>query len=253
MALDVFGITDPGCVRSSNQDCILTDAALGLFLVCDGMGGHQHGEIAADLAKTAVRHCIETSADRSDVSWPFGFNFDLSLDANRLSTGLRVANRQVWRRAEQSLEYAGMGTTIAAVLLSGDQAIVANIGDSRVYVLRAGELRQLTIDDTIIGSLVQRGLISPADTLKHPMRNVLTQAAGSQETVEVHLHEEPLQSGDTLLLCSDGLHGVIGDDGVGAILRSEANPEQHAAQLIAAARNAGGPDNISAVVVRYAV
>lgn len=227
------------------------DASLGLFVVCDGMGGHQHGEIAAELAKTAIRFSVDASRDRLDVSWPFGFSFDLSLDANRLATGVRLANRQVWRRAEQSVECSGMGTTVAAVLLCGAQAIVANVGDSRAYLLRAGALEQLTVDDTMIGSLLQRGLISTEDMRTHPMRNVLTQSAGSQETVEVHVREETLQRNDILLLCSDGLHGVIGDEGIRAIVAAEGQMERCVGRLIAAAKNEGGPDNISAVVMRY--
>ena len=227
------------------------DAALGLFLVCDGMGGHQHGEIAAELATAAVRFYIDASRDRLDVSWPFGYDFDLSTDANRLATSVRVANRQVWRRAEHSIECSGMGTTVAAILLGDGPMIVANVGDSRVYLLRDGVLKQLTIDDTMIGSLLQRGLIDPADVEKHPMRNVLTQSAGSQETVEVHVREETLRPHDVVLLCSDGLHGVIGDEGIRSILSGNGGVERCAASLITAARIAGGPDNISAVVLRY--
>src|ERR1035438_2720750 len=190
MAVEAYGITDPGCVRGENQDRILLDTALGIFVLCDGMGGHQHGEVAAEVAVGSVSRYIDASRDRYDVSWPFGYSFELSLDANRLVTGIRIANRQVWRRSEQDLECSGMGTTVAAALLSYDRVVVANVGDSRVYRFRDRELVQLSVDDTMLASMVSKGLLSPAELTTHPMRNVLTQSAGSQEDVDVHRSEE---------------------------------------------------------------
>src|ERR1022692_2037613 len=140
MAIEAFGKTDRGCVRTENEDRILVDDALGLYLVCDGMGGSKRGDIAAELAADAVRYYIDASRDRYDVSWPFGYAFELSLDANRLATGVRLANRHVWRRAEQDLELAGMGTTIAAVLIGDGRAVVGNVGDTRVYLSRENRM-----------------------------------------------------------------------------------------------------------------
>jgi protein phosphatase len=251
MSLEAYGISESGCVRENNEDRVLLDAGLGLFLLCDGMGGHQHGEVAAELAVTAVRYYVDASRDRLDVSWPFGYNFELSLDANRLITSLRFANRQVWRRSEQNLECAGMGTTIAAVLLSEDRAVVANIGDSRIYLFRDGELQQVSIDDTMIATLLQRGVLSTADAAKHPMRNVLTQSAGAQDHVEIHISEHELRQGDTLLLCSDGLHGVVDPTTIRSILGGGDNVERSTDRLIAAAVAAGAPDNVSVILLRH--
>jgi serine/threonine protein phosphatase PrpC len=251
MSLAYHGVCDLGSVRTQNEDRVLLDESLGLFAVCDGMGGHQHGEVAAELAIAAMRYYIEASRDRLDVTWPFGYDFRLSVDANRLVTSFRLANRQVWRRAEETLEYAGMGTTVAAVLLNGSSLVAANIGDSRIYRLRAGELTQLSVDDTIINTMSQRGLLNPSDAPQHPLRNILTQAAGSQESIEVHVREEAQKEGDVILLSSDGLHGVVGDAAIRSVLNSGASTQQCARDLLEAARSGGAPDNVSVVVLRY--
>lgn len=249
--IEAHGISDVGCVRHENQDRILIDHALGLYIVADGMGGHRHGEVAAELAIATIRYYIESSKDRFDVSWPFGYNFDQSIDANRISTAIRLANRQVWRHAEQGPEFAGMGTTVAAVLINDGQAVVANVGDSRVYLFRQGEISQLTIDDTWIQSFAARGLMAPSDLANHPMRNVLTQAAGSQEAVDVHIEETVLKSGDCLILTSDGCHGMVPDQQVQVLLNESFGLPEKVDRLLAAAKQNGGPDNVSVVVLSY--
>jgi protein phosphatase len=251
MLLETCGRTDRGATRNDNEDRILMDGSLGLFVVCDGMGGRQRGEIAAEKAIAAVRFYIETSSDRYDVSWPFGYSFDLSLDANRLVTGIRLANRQVWRHAEQSLECAGMGTTIAAILLHEDRIVAGNVGDSRVYLCRAGQLTQLSVDDTMVSSMVQKGMLTAAQAAAHPMRNVVTQAIGSQENVEAHLREMSLESGDIVLLCSDGLYAVVAEPAIQETLANGGALEGMVDHLIAASLSAGAPDNVSALILRY--
>jgi protein phosphatase len=251
MVIEAYGKTDRGRVRNENEDVILLDNSFSLFLVCDGMGGHRRGEVAAELAAAAIQRSIEATSDRYDVSWPFGYVFELSLDANRLSTGIRLANRQVWRRSEQTLECTGMATTVAAILIADNRLIVGNVGDSRVYLLREHQLHQYSTDDTMIASLVRRGLMTPADAASHPMRNVVTQSAGSRETVDVHLREELLQTEDVLLLCTDGLYSVVQEEEIQSILDSERSVERSVERLVVAALAAGGPDNISAVALRY--
>ena len=251
MTIDAYGKSDRGCTRTENEDRIFFDASLGLFVVCDGMGGAQRGAVAADLAVAAIQYYVDATRDRYDVSWPFGYRFEISANANRLATGVRLANRQVWRRAEQSLECAGMGTTVAAVLLGDGRIVTANVGDSRVYRSRNGRLEQISIDDTIIASMVQKGLLSREEAVTHPMRNVVTQAAGSQENVEVHLAEDTLESGDAILLCTDGLYSVVPDAGMEALLASGETAEACVAQLVSAAIDARVTDNVSVIVLRY--
>src|SRR5258706_4006218 len=190
--IESYGLCDVGLVRKKNQDRILIDDSVGLFVVADGMGGHVHGEVAAQLALTAIQFYIDSSRERFDVSWPFGYSFDLSIDANRIATGIHLANRRVRRQAEQEPDSAGMGTTVAAVLVNESHAVVANVGDSRVYLYRGGDLEQLSVDDTGIGSMTEQGLLNSAEAEYQPMRNVLTQAADSDEQIQVHVHERRL-------------------------------------------------------------
>ncbi len=246
-----YGLTDRGCERAENEDRILLDDRLGLFIVADGMGGHTHGEVAAELAVTTVRCYIDSSRDRVDVTWPFGYNFDLSLCENRLATAVQLANRQVWRRSEQAPECAGMGTTLVAALLNGNTAAVANVGDSRLYLFRQERLIQLTIDDTWVGAMVQQGTLDPSEVANHPMRNVLTQAAGARENVEIHCVEHTFAAGDILLLSSDGLHSVVEEEAISAVLASGEGLERATSRLIHAARANGAPDNVSCVLLRY--
>lgn len=248
--IESYALTDIGCTRKENQDRVLADHALGLFAVADGMGGHQHGEIAAELAISSLRYYVEYSSDRFDATWPFGYDFEISVDANRLSTAVQLANQQVWQHSRQSPDCDGMGTTVAAVLLADDCAVIANVGDSRIYQFRYDELKQLSYDDTLVNSMSEQGA-DPADLANHPMRNVLTQAAGSKDALNVHIVEQRLASGDVYLICSDGLHGVIGNAAIRSILASNDNLEQIAQRLTQAARGNGGPDNISVVLLSY--
>jgi serine/threonine protein phosphatase PrpC len=243
--IEAYGLTDVGCVRERNEDRILLDESLRLYAVADGMGGHAHGEIAAELAITTIRHYMESSQDRLDVTWPFGYNFDLSIEANRLSTSIQLANSQVWRQAEQVLEYAGLGTTIAAVLLSDKKLTVGNVGDSRVYLWRAGLLQQLTVDDTWIKAISDLG--NRID-VSH-FRNFLTQAAGSKSMVDVHIIEENLAAGDVIVLSSDGLHGFVSDPKISAVIAAEPSLKLVGASLVRLAKSAGGPDNISVILL----
>jgi PPM family protein phosphatase len=251
MPITSFGYTDVGCVRKMNQDRILLDESLGLYAVADGMGGHSHGETAAELALDTLRYYMDCSRDRFDVTWPFGYNFDLSIDANRLVTAIQLANRQVWRYAEQAPEYSGMGTTLASLLFTGSRTIVGHVGDSRIYLIRGEHMHQLTADDTWISAVLARGLLQPHEAAKHPMKNVLTQAAGSRDPLNVHILEQALEPNDTFILSSDGLHGVIGDEAIASVLSAGADLEQTVYALINSARQHGGPDNISCVMVRY--
>jgi protein phosphatase len=246
-----YGVSDTGCVRSENQDRILIDHSAGLFMVADGMGGHRHGEIAAELAVSTLRYYVENSRQTFDATWPFGYDFELSVDANRLATGIKLANQQVWSHAQSTPECAGMGTTVAAILLGDEKTIVGNVGDSRVYLYRGGDLKQISYDDTYVNAIAEREGPGAIDVAHSPMRNVLTQAAGSEEAVKVHIFEVPLHSGDLYLICSDGLHGVIGDAAIRSILATGRDVESTARRLNEAARINGGPDNISVVLLSY--
>lgn len=249
--IESFALSDTGCVRTDNQDRVLTDHSLNLFVVADGMGGHKHGEMAAELAISTVQYYVDSSQDRLDVTWPFGYNFEVSVDANRLITAIQLANRQVWNHGQQSPDCAGMGTTVAAILLSDGNAVIGNVGDSRVYLFRGNELKQISFDDTFVNTVARQAGANVEDMANHPMRNVLTQAAGSQDFLDVHIVEQPLESGDLYLICSDGLHGVIGNAAIRSILGAGEFLEPTAVRLKEAVRAQGGPDNISVVLMSY--
>jgi PPM family protein phosphatase len=227
------------------------DPDLGLFVVADGMGGHRHGHLAAELACTTLRHYVESSRNPTDVTWPFGYNWKLSLEENRLVTGMLLANRHVWKRSEEDPGYAGMGSTIVAALVQGTRAAFANVGDSRAYLFRNHDLSQLTIDDTWLNTVFKQSTLDQKTLLKHPMRNVLTQAAGTNRHLDVHSCELELKDGDQLLLCSDGLHGVVMEECIRTILASERTVAEQVVQLSEAALNAGAPDNVSCILLRY--
>jgi protein phosphatase len=249
MLITCYGLTDPGCARVENEDSCVANPEMGYFAVVDGMGGHRNGEIAAELTLSTIQHYLESSKGRPDVTWPFGYNMAISLNANRLATAIRLANRQVWKRSDERPDFAGMGSTVAALLLDGGEAAVANIGDSRAYLFRAGKLTQLTTDDTWLNAVLAQDALDAASLKRHPMRNVLTQAVGSQNDVDVHTTDLQLEPADFLLLSTDGLHGVISDDAICASLAGGGSTEALARRLVESARSAGGPDNVSCVVV----
>jgi len=235
MPLISHGCSDTGCVRSQNEDRILFDDALGIYVVCDGIGGRRRGDLAAEIAVNAIREYVESSVDPVEVTWPFGFGPLVSFGGNRILTAIKMANRQVWRRAEESLQLLGMGTTVTAVLVDGNLAAAANVGDSRIYWIRGDHMQQLSIDDT-----AQMGT-----------RTVLTRAVGPEQNVEVHLKEVTLAQGDILLLCSDGLHGYLPEGRIMEIVAGSASLADRAGELITATRAVGAPDNVSAVLVEY--
>jgi protein phosphatase len=244
-----FGLSDPGLVRGSNQDRILIDDALGLYLLADGVGGHSHGDDAAELAISSGLDAIRSHRN-GDTAWPFGYDHGRSAVANRLMTAVQAANRKLCDLKAASAEYSAAGTTLVAVLVEGAQAAICNVGDSRVYLLRGGDLKQLTVDDTWVGQLVRGGAITEAQARTHSLRNIVTQAVGA-DAIEVHTCEEQLEDGDLLLLTSDGVHGVLDDSQIRSILTEGPGVEDGARRLIAAALERGGPDNTSCILFRY--
>ena len=247
-----FGVSDAGSVRKNNEDKFVSSPEIGLFAVADGMGGHKAGEVAAQLAVDAIAGFISRSANDYDVTWPYGIDDALSFDGNRLRTSIFLANRKVFRAAESSDDYGGMGTTIVGLLITGNHAAIGSVGDSRVYMLAAGNFEQITTDDSWAATiLAQDPKMRPEDVANHPMRNVLTNVLGGRPAVEVHVHERVLTGGEVLLLSSDGIHGVLSHDQLRAVLENTPEPEVAAATILQMALDAGSRDNVTALVVRY--
>ena len=228
----------------------MIDEDLSVFVVADGMGGHRHGEVAAELVCKTIKYYLECSQDRSDVSWPFGYNFELSLDGNRLVTAIQLANRHVWRRADQDPECAGMGSTIAAALMDNSSAVVANVGDSRVYLYRGGRTR--TVDRGRYAGRGNRPARRPrplANWTSSPCATCSRRRRDPANRLNVHVREMETREGDLFLLTSDGLHAVIGDEAMRAVLAPGGDLHQIAGRMVEAARGAGGPDNIACVLL----
>jgi PPM family protein phosphatase len=243
--------SDPGLRRSSNEDSYCTRPDLGLFIVADGMGGHVAGEVASRVAVEAIEIFIqETAGADKNRTWPFPFEPALSLEANRLKAAFRLANRRIASAIADSNDLRGMATTASAILTGPEGACVAHVGDSRVYVLREADLNQITNDHSWVEEQVRAGTMSPTAARQHPWRNVVTRALSGGEDPEVDVTQiRPLEA-ERYLLCSDGLFSVVTDDQIAEIMADRNVPlEQLCQRLIDAANNAGGPDNITTLVL----
>jgi len=230
MRLVVGAATDVGRVRDGNEDAYLVDDAMGLVAVADGMGGHRGGEVASATALEALRAAISTGRP--------------------LREAVEDANRAVFDKAQTDDSLRGMGTTItAATLAAGGTLLIGHVGDSRAYLLRDGELRQVTTDHSLVEELVRDGRLTPDEAAVHPQRSIITRALGIDSSVEVDVYPVELQAGDVLMFCSDGLTGMLQPDLIAAELRREDDPARAATRLVDAANASGGEDNITVVVV----
>jgi serine/threonine protein phosphatase PrpC len=246
--------TDPGLRRSSNEDSFCTRPELGLFVVADGMGGHAAGEVASRVAvDTIERFIAETAGADRNRTWPFPFEPAVSLEGNRLKAAFRLANRQIASSMADVSDLRGMATTASAVLAGANSACVAHVGDSRVYALRDRTLRQITDDHSWVEEQVRAGTMTSAAARQHPWRNVVTRALSGGSDPEIDTFELAPSTGDRFLLCSDGLSGVVPQETIEALLADRASGlEAICDRLIAAANEAGGPDNITVLMLEVA-
>jgi serine/threonine protein phosphatase PrpC len=253
MEIEFGAQSDLGRARANNEDSFAIAAELNLFVLSDGMGGLAAGEAASRLtAETIVNNC---RAAASNPALPLiGENLPaLSAASNRLASAIRTANREVYAEAKNHKEKRGMGATVVAVwIVDPQRASVAHVGDSRVYRLRGGEFVQITDDHSFVGDQVRRGLMTLQEAERSNMQSVLLRALGVEPEVQVDITEKDLMEGDTFLLCSDGLTRELSNVQISATLTEIENPQHAAEQLIDLANQAGGGDNITAVVVRYA-
>lgn len=223
-------VTDIGRVRTHNEDSILAQPPL--FVVADGLGGHEAGEVASSIA-------IETVRDHSPKR----------ADATALARAVRAANREVIRAAREGIGRAGMGTTLTAALVEGRRIAIAHVGDSRAYLLQGPHLMQLTEDHSMVAEMIKRGELTEAESRVHPNRSIITRALGTDANMTADAFEVMAHPGDRMLICSDGLTGMLEDDRIADLLTAYRDPEVTAKALIAAANEAGGGDNISVVIV----
>ncbi len=241
--MNIWGITDKGVVRQENQDCFHIehkepDVALGI--VCDGMGGARAGNVASQLA---VDTFLVTARERDVDQWRSDPEALLNFAAEQ-------ANQAVHHRAGIDAECRGMGTTMVATLVIGDMAYLLNIGDSRAYLVRPDGIRKLTRDHSVVEDLVCKGKITPEEARQHPQKNLITRALGAERQLRADLYRQPLQQGDWLLMCSDGLTNVVSDQEVLYEVLHGGEDADCCQRLLDVALSRGAPDNVTTVLLQ---
>ena len=241
----------PGLRREQNEDAYCVRPDLGLYLVADGMGGHAAGEVASRLAVDAIEDFIQGTQQVTDADqWPQPYDPGQGIDGNRLRMAFHLANRRLSEAAAGNSALRGMATTASAALVGERAIVIAHVGDSRIYRWRNRALEQLTTDHSWVGDRVRAGILSESDARQHPWRNVVTRALAGGEDPEVDIATLDVQDGDRLLLCSDGLSGVVPHERVEQLLGHESSLETTCLALVEAANAAGGPDNITVAILR---
>lgn len=248
MKITAFGVTDVGQVRPHNEDSILLEPALNLYAVADGMGGHKGGEVASKICLDTLKdYLVRAAQNRAPLVGEVASEY--SEAANLLGSAVRFANRAVFEAASATPQWRGMGTTIVALTIADNRVVIAHVGDSRAYLLRGSRFDQLTEDHSWIEEQVRAGLMTRDEALFAKGRNVLTRAIGQEEAVKVDLDELELHEGDCLLLCSDGLYGMLADEEIAALVGSAVSLEDACRELVACANGRGGRDNISVILL----
>jgi len=234
------GLTHQGMVRINNEDSISTLDKLGVAILADGMGGHQAGEVASSMAVEMVKQFFTEVMGNAD-STPIG---------EQMLESVELANTAVFQLSQERPECAGMGTTLVVCVFIGGKIITAHVGDSRLYRLRENKLEQITEDHSVVQELVSRGFMSPEEANNSMNKNLVTKALGIEAAVEADLNEQDYQVGDLYLLCSDGLSDVVPDGEIEkSLIENQGNINAAAKVLVDQANTAGGPDNISVVLV----
>ncbi len=246
MKVNAVGVTDTGLVRPLNEDSFLihgfeNGTPYGFCILADGMGGHNAGEVASAMATEIIANELSNSdinATQDDIV----ANITASLD---------YANNEIYTKSVSNSANAGMGTTAVVIYLNGTTAYIANIGDSRAYLVENSGITQLTTDHSVVQKLVESGSITPEEARNHPEKNIITKALGTEPTEDYDIYEFSVREGDKILLCSDGLSDMIDDTQINDILNSYPCPDEAASALIAAAKENGGRDNITVVLICF--
>ncbi len=245
------GLTDVGLQREHNEDSFAVVPAYDLYVVADGMGGHQAGDVASKMAAQIIPEFFESAA-LEEVTWPFSFDPSLSEEENRLVTGIRLANRSICELGASSSEHQGMGTTVVASLFSPRRSriYIAHVGDSRAYRIRNGQIEQVTRDHSLVNDYLAAMPDMSEEQRSELPKNVITRALGMQDQVAVDVGSFDAQVGDVYLLCSDGLSGMVDDDELGRIISSSKDLMLTCQELVNTANEHGGEDNVTAVLIR---
>jgi serine/threonine protein phosphatase PrpC len=245
------GLSDVGRVRTNNEDSFRIVEALNLFILSDGMGGEAHGEVASAMAVDVINKYCESEKEDSGVTVLDEAPANISSQTRRLKGAVAQANFQIFQAAQKNPEQRGMGATITALWLKDTLLSIAHVGDSRAYLLRSGNLQQLTNDHSLVAEQVRRGLITPQQAEESEMQSVLLRALGAHPEVEIDTDEVEIIPRDVLLLCSDGLTRMVTEPEIAGALQAETVPSAAAERLIALANENGGIDNVTVIVVRF--
>ena len=260
LEISAAGLSDVGRKRKSNEDSFAAVDGLKLYIVADGMGGHAAGEVASRLAVESIERHISGAQPHTVPTVPAGARppapeeAHLPAPARQVLNAIRLANQEIVRSVRRNQSMRGMGTTVVLVYIHGRRAYIGSVGDSRAYLVRDEGISQLTDDHTFVNEQVRAGTLTHAEARRHPSRNILTRAVGSQEEVEPDLIEHDLEAGDLLLLCSDGLTAMV-DDGeiLQALRHRDGDLEKCCRALIDLANERGGDDNITTVLIRATI
>ena len=246
------GQSDVGLQREHNEDSFVVLKEYDLYVVADGMGGHRAGDVASKLATDTISEFFKSTAN-DDVTWPFHFDTNLSEEENRLLTGIRVANRQIFERSTRSREYHGMGTTVVGAMFSPrkKRMYIGHVGDSRCYRVREGAIQLLTRDHSLINDYLLAMPDLTEEQRSELPKNVITRALGMQDQVVVDIQHDDPRPGDVYVLCSDGLSGMVPDEEIQRVVNTSNDIREACATLIAKANEHGGPDNITVVLARW--
>jgi serine/threonine protein phosphatase PrpC len=245
------GLSDVGRVRTNNEDSFRIVEALNLFILSDGMGGEAHGEVASAMAVDVINKYCESEREDSGATVLDEVPANISSQTRRLKNAVAQANFQIFQSAQKNAEQRGMGATITTVWLKDTLLSIAHVGDSRAYLLRNGNLQQLTNDHSLVAEQVRRGLITPQQAEESDMQSVLLRALGAHPDVEIDTDEVEIIPRDVLLLCSDGLTRMVTEPEIAGALQAETVPSAAAERLISLANENGGIDNVTVIVVRF--
>ncbi len=249
-ALDIASCTDPGMVRSHNEDSIAADAANGLVVLADGMGGYNAGEVASGMATTVIITEMQQIL-ASATPYQIDPRTNQEIAKRLVREQVLKANTSIYQAAQSQPQYAGMGTTLVVALFYDNRVLAAHLGDSRLYLQRQGKFRQLTRDHSLLQEQIDSGLITPEQAKHAQHKNLVTRALGIDPSVEPEIHEYPAKPGDLYLLCSDGLCDMVGDEDIAMTLQALGGNLNMAAQhLVQMANDNGGRDNVSVILVR---
>jgi protein phosphatase len=242
----IGAITDVGKVRAINEDNLIVEENLGLFMVADGVGGQNAGEVASKMVVETIRSHL------NDKENPLvGENREeFSQDTNRMLSGIRLTNSAIYEAGQRNSKQRGMGTTISSVFINGDVMSLAHVGDSRIYRIRGERLERLTMDHSMVEEQLRRGVITEEEAAESKYKNVITRALGAEEKIEIDADEEVLLDRDKILLCTDGLTDMVGDEEIlRMILRNGDDPQKACEQLVDVANGKGGMDNITVILL----